>query len=93
MAQLPPALAGFASLLNAQPQPVREIFQYCLCLMLVEAGKMRLLDTVSGEAAPICIFASVAGETFSVPRPPMSQEQEAEVLALLREIPDDEGLL
>jgi hypothetical protein len=93
MNDLPPELAGFASLLDAQPQPVREIFQYCLCLMMVEAGKMRLVGTVPGEASPICIFESTAGESFSVARPPMSQEEEAEVIAMLREILKDEGML
>ncbi len=91
MTELPPELAGFAVLLDAQPQPVREIFQYCLCLLMVEAGKMRLVDTVPGEMSPICVFESSAGETFSVARPPMSQEEEAEVIGVLREILDDEG--
>ncbi|HET6443393.1 MAG TPA: hypothetical protein VFI27_02345 [candidate division Zixibacteria bacterium] len=93
MTDLPPELEGFASLLEAQPQPVREVFQYCLCLMMVEAGKMRLVDTVPGEASPISVFESAAGESFSVARPPMSQEEEAEVKAMLREILKDEGML
>ena len=93
MTDLPPELEGFASLLDAQPQPVREVFQYCLCLMMVEAGKMRLVDTVPGEASPISVFGLAAGETFSVARPPMSQEEEAGVIAMLREILKDEGML
>ena len=91
MIDLPPELQGFALLLDAQPPPAREIFQYCLCLMMVEVGKMRLVDTVPGEMSPICVFESSAGETFSVARPPMSQEEEAEVIGVLREILDDEG--
>jgi hypothetical protein len=90
---LPSALIDFAPLLDAQPQPVREVFQYCLCLMMVEAGKMRLVDTVPGEASPISVFESAAGESFSVARPPMSQEEETEVIAMLREILKDEGWL
>ena len=93
MTDLPPELEGFASLLEAQPQPVREVFQYCLCLMMVEAGKMRLVDTVPGEASPISVFESAAGESFSVARPPMSQEEEAEVITVLRDILNDEGML
>ena len=42
MADLPPELEGFNSLLDAQPQPVREIFQYCLCLMMVESGNVKI---------------------------------------------------
>ncbi|UCC53013.1 MAG: hypothetical protein JSV68_03420 [Anaerolineaceae bacterium] len=92
MDELPPELEGFATLLDAQPQPVREIFQYCLCLMMAKADKMRLVDRIPGEASVICVFESSAGETFSVARPPMSQEEEAEVIAVLREILDDEGI-
>jgi hypothetical protein len=91
MDELPPELAGFAAFLDAQPQPVREIFQYCLCLMMVEAGKMQLIKTVPGEASAICVFESIAGETFNVARPLMSQEEEANVVAVLREILKDEG--
>jgi hypothetical protein len=40
---------------------------------------------------PICVFETVAGETFSEPRPPMSHEEEADVIALLRDILKDEG--
>ena len=93
MTDLPPELEGFASLLDAQPQPVREIFQYCLCLMMIEAGKMRLVGTVPGDVSPISVFATTAGDTFSVARPPMSQEEEGEVIAVLREILKDEGML
>jgi hypothetical protein len=93
MIDLPPELEGLASLLGAQPQPVREAFEYCLCLMMVEAGKMRLVDTIPGEVSPICIFESTVGEPFSVARPPMSQKEEAGVIAMLREILKDEGML
>lgn len=93
MTDLPPELEGFASLLDVQPQPVREVFQYCLCLMMVEAGKMRLVTTVSGDAYPIYVFEATAGETFSVPRPPMNLEEEAEVITVLRQILKDEDML
>jgi len=93
MADLPPALEGFASLLAAQPQPVREIFQYCLCLMMVESGKMRLAYTVPGDSSSICIFETVAGDTFSVPHPPLNQQEENAVLDALKDILKDEGEL
>ena len=93
MSDLPPELEGFASLLDAQPQPVREVFQYCLCLMMIEAGKMRFVNTISGDVSPIIVFETTAGEIFSVACPPMSQEEEDEVIAVLREILKDEGML
>lgn len=93
MDELPPELAGSAAFLDAQPQPVQEIFQYCLCLMMPHAGKMRLIETLPGEASAIRVLESIAGESFSVTRPPMSQEEEVEVIAVLREILKDEELL
>jgi hypothetical protein len=51
MTTLPPQLDAFASILDAQPAPVREAFQYCLCLLMVEAGKMRLVEKRSSEPA------------------------------------------
>ncbi len=43
MSQLHSEVAYFAEFINAQPKPVSEAFQYCLCLMMVEAGKMNLV--------------------------------------------------
>ncbi len=54
---------------------------------------MQLKDKVAGEASPIYVFESITGELFSVPRPSMSQEEEDEVIAVLREILKDEGML
>jgi hypothetical protein len=93
MDELPPPLAGFAILLDAQPEPVRNTFAYCLCLMIVEVGKMRLVETLPGDASPIGVFETIAGDSFGIPRPPMSQEEEAALIEVLRSILEDEGLL
>ncbi len=74
MADLPPELAAFASLLDAQPAPVRAMFNYCLALLMVEAGKARLVETVPGESGPVYAFESSAGEQFSLARPVMTAE-------------------
>jgi hypothetical protein len=68
MTDLLPDLAAFAQLLDAQPEPVRGVFNYCLALMMVEAGKARLIETRPGEAGTICVFESSAGERFSLAR-------------------------
>lgn len=93
MSDLPPALEAFASLLDAQSWPVREAFQYCVCLLMVEADKMRLIDTIPGETTAICVFETVAGERFSVPRPTMDEEQEAKLIEVLREFLREEGII
>lgn len=61
--------------------------------MMVEVGKMRLVDTLPGESSPICVFETSIGDTFNVPRPPMNQEEEAKMIAVLRDILKDEGML
>jgi hypothetical protein len=93
MVDLPPELQGFAVLLDAQPQPVRESFLYCLCLMMVETGNMRLVEQVPGESGAMCRFETRIGEEFVIPRPPLSQEHETEILEILRDILDEEGLI
>ena len=77
-------------LIDAQPQLVREAFQYCLALMMVENGSAELVNTVPGEAGSICYFETVGGESFAIPRPSMTQGQEAEIIEALREIMRDE---
>jgi hypothetical protein len=84
---LPPELSTLSSLVDAQPAPVREAFRCCLALMMVEAGKARLVETVPGENGPVSVFELSAGERFCLARPAMTAEQEATA----REILDDEG--
>jgi hypothetical protein len=81
MSGFPPELSAFASLLDAQPAPVRDAFNYCLALLMVEAGKARLVEMVPGENRPVCVFESSAGERFRLARPAMTAEMEAEILA------------
>ena len=92
MIDLPPELAAFASLLDAQPAPVREIFHYCLALAMVEAGKARLIGQEPGEAGAVCTFETATGEQISLARPAMTEEMEAEVREMLREILDEGGV-
>lgn len=93
MDELPPELQAFAFLLDAQPAPVQDIFQYCLCLMMVEMDRMWLVGTTPGDAGSICTFQTVAGDTFRINRPSMSQEEESAMLEVLRDILRDEDLI
>jgi hypothetical protein len=89
MTNLPPDLAAFAQLLDAQPEPacpgttgpgMRAAFNYCLALMMAEAGVATLIETRPGETGTICVFEPSAGEVFSLARPAPSAEREAEVV-------------
>lgn len=81
------------ALLDAQPGPVQAIFQYALALLMVEAGKARLISVEPGESGAICTFETVAGDVFSLPRPPLSEADEGVMMETLREILDEEGEL
>ncbi len=87
---LPPELQQFAALLDAQPGPVQVAFQYALCLLMVEAGKIRLVETRPGENGAICVFETLIGESFSVTKPPLPKEIEAVLVEQLRVILDEE---
>jgi hypothetical protein len=78
--------------LDAQPGPVQVIYQYAICLLMVEAGKMRLVETIPGKNGATCIFEMTVGPklTFSVTKPPISQETEADMVMLLKAILEDE---
>ena len=92
MDDLPTELQIFGSLLDAQPPPVRDAFYYCLCLMMVESGKMTLVRTTPGDEHVLYHFKTVDGEVFFVPHPEITPEQEVGILELLREILQDESL-
>lgn len=91
--ELPPELAGFAAMVDAQPLSVRQLFQYGLCLMMVEAGKMVRAHTVTADDAELTEFQSVTGETIVLPRPSLSPEEETTFITLLRQILEEEGPL
>lgn len=78
--------SAFASLLDAQPEPVRSMFQYCLALAMVELGRGRLIGKIPGETGPICTFETASGERFNLARPPMTEQQERRVIRELRKI-------
>jgi hypothetical protein len=97
MATLPPELAAFSNLLDAQPAPARDAFNYCLCLLM--AGKMHLVEKVPGEPVladgpgngTVCVFATTTGDHFSVVEPKMSKESKAALIDVLREILEEGG--
>jgi hypothetical protein len=91
MSNLPPAIQEFAAILGIQSRPVQMAFQYALCRLMVEYGKMRLVETIPGENGATCIFETTAGDLFNVTRPPMDKETEAALVVQLRKIFDDEG--
>ncbi len=91
MNSLPSEFSHFAALLDALPQPDRELFHYCLCLLMVEGGKMTLIETIPGDSAPLCVFETIVGEQFSIPKPVLTPTLEEQLKAMIREVLAEEG--
>ena len=53
MSKVPPSLEGLGSFVDAQPEKVRDIYNYCLCLMIVEAGVMELVERMPVGKSPM----------------------------------------
>jgi hypothetical protein len=77
---------------NAQPEPLQAAFHHCPALVMVESGVARLVETRSGDS-PVCVFETIAGDQFSLPKPAMRSEVEQGIIANLREIMNEEGVL
>jgi len=75
-----------------QSKAGREAMRYFAALMMVEAGRMRLVERVPGDDGTICVFENLAGDLLGVKRPMMSQEREAEILEAWKGIFGDLGL-
>ena len=58
---------------------MRDAFHYCLCLLMVEAGKMRLVEKVPGE---ICVFETTVGERFSAVESAINKQQELALIGV-----------
>jgi hypothetical protein len=90
----PPAeLEGFTEFLDAQPPGLQNIYQYCLCLIMVEADKIELVDTRVGEEGVISVFRSSDGQEFDVVKPKIYEPDEERLVETLRKLLRDEGLL
>jgi len=69
---LPPEFQAFASLLDAQPPEVQNVFQFLIATAMHEAGKFELLNVAEVDDRWDYTFKSSAGDVFSVVRPEMS---------------------
>jgi hypothetical protein len=87
---LPPEPTAFAALIDAQPAPIRDTFNYLLCLLTAKRGVLRLVETRPGADGEVAVFRSSAGETFTIVRPPLAPDIEARIRTTLRDIPDED---
>ena len=88
---LSPSLQALAAHLDAQPGQVQINIQYAMALLMVESGKALLTKTEPGEAGAYCTFETVAGDTFTVIKPPLSEAEEQEMAEKVKKILEEEG--
>lgn len=86
-----PQSAQLASLFDVQPGPIQALVKYCLALVMVEAGKAKLVNTIPGDTGMLCTFKTATGEYISLAKPLLGDEQEREVKAWLRQILEEKG--
>ncbi len=87
----PYTILAIAHQLGLEPAATQSAFAYCLCLLMVEAGRMRLVAKTPGDDGPLCHFHSADGEVFLVPEPTLTAAQLAQLKAILRPIWLEEG--
>jgi hypothetical protein len=85
------ALLAIAHRLGLEPAVTQAAFAYCLCLLMVEAGRMRLVAKTPGDNGPLCHFLSAAREVFVVPEPALTAAQLTQLKTSLRQIWLEEG--
>jgi hypothetical protein len=85
------ALLAIAHRLGLEPAVTQAAFAYCLCLLIVEAGRMRLVANTAGDDGPLCHFLSAEREVFLVPEPALTAVQLTQLKSILRPIWLEEG--
>jgi hypothetical protein len=85
------AILAIAHQLGLEPAVTQAAFNYCLCQLVVEAGRMRLVAKTPGDDGPLCHFHSADGEVFLVPEPALTAAQLAQLKTILRQIWLEEG--
>ncbi|MBN1994517.1 MAG: hypothetical protein JW953_17600 [Anaerolineae bacterium] len=90
---LPLEAQALAAHLDAQPRSIQVIVQYCVGMAMVESGKAELINTKPSEDGTLCTFETVAGDVFTLPKPPMDTDTETLVMEMLRNILEEEGWL
>jgi hypothetical protein len=86
-----PALVAIAHRLGLEPAVTQVAFAYCLCLLMVEAGRMRLVSKTPGDDGPLCHFLSADREVFVIPEPALTAAQLTQLKTILRPIWLEEG--
>jgi hypothetical protein len=84
-------ILAIAHQLGQEPAATQAAFNYCLCQLMVEAGRMRLVARTPGDDGPLCHFLSADREVFVVPEPALTAAQLTQLKTSLHQIWLEEG--
>ncbi len=88
-----PELTDLVALVCPRPGPAQTTLQYSLAMALVQLGQAQRLSIVPGPGGGVAVFKMVTGRVFTVDRPGWSQGDEEEVMELVYEVLEEEGLV
>lgn len=89
-ADLPTEFEPLLKLLQAQPQSVRELFQFAIVLMMIDDEKARLIGTSAEDGKTHWQIRTILGDEFRIVKPDVSEETEQMLLQQVRQILADD---
>lgn len=85
---LPPEFDDLLAAADRQPESARQLWRYAIALMLVDDEKAHFVGSHRDGDTLHLVVQPVAGEIFSIVRPPMTEEVEHALLSMIRHILD-----
>ena len=86
-APLPPELDALASYLDGQVPDVRELFQYSLAMLMIEAKKAKVVEThTTDDGRQHMLIWTISDDSFSIVKPLVSAELLERMMGLVRGI-------
>jgi hypothetical protein len=76
----------FSRIVDGQSPDVRELFQYALTMLMVEDGKAEIVEQHTIDARDHLTLRTVAGDSFTIVKPFVSEELLAKMIEMARDI-------
>ncbi len=81
---LPPEFQQIADLIAQQVPKVRDLFRYALVLAMLADEKARVIGTREENGQEWLAVRTIGGYVFELPRPALSEQEEAELMEVMR---------
>jgi hypothetical protein len=84
--QFPSQYEMFGRILDGQSPQMRELIQYAIAILAVEDGSAKLIERHVIDTREHLTFKTTAGETFTLVKPDVSDEELEGVREMAREV-------